>query len=153
MNDIVGCVACDLSQGRRELPGGLIHHTRYWRVEHCVGPLGVGTLIVKPTRHVERLADLTSEETAEIGPLLRTTATIVGDLAKASQVYACLWSHGPTHIHFVVQPETAASLGRFGEWGPALQARMFAGGEEPDPRLVLQFADSARADFERALLR
>jgi hypothetical protein len=49
MND---CLACDLTEGRVPLPGGLIHETSRWRVEHCVGPLGVGTLIVKPKRHV-----------------------------------------------------------------------------------------------------
>lgn len=27
-----------------------IHETTHWLVEHCVGPLGLGTLIVKPRR-------------------------------------------------------------------------------------------------------
>jgi hypothetical protein len=43
-----GCLACDLIAGRIELPGGVIAATKHWRLEHCVGPLGVGTLIVKP---------------------------------------------------------------------------------------------------------
>ena len=37
-------------------------------VEHCIGPLGVGTLIVKPKRHVVHVADLTEPEVAEMGP-------------------------------------------------------------------------------------
>lgn len=150
MSDVIGCVACDLSKGREELPGGLIHHTRHWRVEHCVGPLGVGTLIVKPARHVDRLSDLTAEEASEMGPLLQRTAAIVGDLASASQVYVRLWSHGPAHIHFVVQPETEAAVNEFGDWGPGLQAKMFEGAQEPDARLVGEFAASARAAFEQA---
>jgi hypothetical protein len=32
------CLACELTQGRRPLPGGLIYRTGAWRVEHCVGP-------------------------------------------------------------------------------------------------------------------
>ncbi len=33
-------------------PGGCVHETANWFVDHCVGPLGAGTLIVKPKRHV-----------------------------------------------------------------------------------------------------
>jgi hypothetical protein len=43
MDGVEGCLACDLAAGRQ---GGRIHETAYWIVEHCVGPLGVGTLLV-----------------------------------------------------------------------------------------------------------
>jgi hypothetical protein len=39
------CLACDLASGRRPLPGGLIHSTESWLVEHCVGPLGLGDIV------------------------------------------------------------------------------------------------------------
>jgi hypothetical protein len=65
------CVACDLADGRRRLPGGRIFATNHWFVEHCVGPLGLRTLIVKPARDVTRVADLFDEEATELGPLLR----------------------------------------------------------------------------------
>jgi len=119
-------------------------------VEHCVGPLGVGTLLVKPTRHVERIADLTSEEAAEMGVILHRASGVVGYLTKASQVYVCLWSHGPAHIHFVVQPETEAVVEAFGIWGPALQAEMFERGELPDREAVEKFASRARRAFSNA---
>jgi hypothetical protein len=38
------CLACDLTSGALPLPGEVIFETSAWRVEHCVGPLGVGTL-------------------------------------------------------------------------------------------------------------
>lgn len=38
------CTACDLAAGTLPLPGGRIHETTHWLVEHCVGPLGLGTL-------------------------------------------------------------------------------------------------------------
>ena len=136
LTDLHGCIACDLTHGRRVLPGGPIHQTEYWRVEHCVGPLGVGTLLVKPLRHVERIADLTSDEAAEMGTLLHRTSSVVGTLTKAPQVYVCLWSHGPAHIHFVVQPELDTALADFDTWGPALQAAMFERGESPEQARV-----------------
>ena len=39
MDDVDGCFACDLSHGRLRSPGGLIHGTDRWLVEHCVGPM------------------------------------------------------------------------------------------------------------------
>ena len=42
------CLACQLANGERNLPGGLIYGSPLWRVEHCIGPLGLGALIVKP---------------------------------------------------------------------------------------------------------
>ncbi len=146
--DVPGCIACDLTHGRRDLPGGLIHQTEHWRVEHCIGPLGVGTLVVKPSRHVVLIADLTTDEAAELGSLLHRTSTVVGSLTSASQVYVCLWSHGPAHIHFVVQPETDALVDSLGTWGPSLQAAMFEQDHLPTRVDVEHFADRARQAFE-----
>ncbi len=142
-----GCLACDLRDGRQPLPGGLIHTVAGWRVEHCVGPLGLGTLIVKPTRHVEHLADLTAAEAAALGPLLTETTRVVGGLCAAEQVYVCLWSHGPVHVHFVVQPETEQTTRIFGAHGPRLQAAMFDRGESPPPNQIERFAAAARQAF------
>lgn len=147
LTDVPGCIACDLTHGRRDLRGGPIYETDHWRVEHCVGPLGVGTLLVKPLRHVVRIADLSTDESAEMGALLQRTSSVVGSLTNASEVYVCLWSHGPAHVHFVVQPETDAIVESFGTWGPALQAAMFELDDLPARIGVEQFADRARRAF------
>ena len=81
-----GCLACDLATGRVPLPGGLIHEADGWRVEHCVGPLGIGTLIVKPVRHVTAVRDLGGGEAAALGPLLRRAAEIADRLVGAERV-------------------------------------------------------------------
>jgi ATP adenylyltransferase len=128
------------------LPGGTIMSDGRWRVEHCVGPLGVGTLIVKPQRHVLELADLDDEEATALGPLLRDVSAVVKQLTGCQQVYTCLWSHGPVHLHFVVQPIWAKRGERF---GPALQAAMFETGELPSASAVEAFSARAR----RALAR
>ncbi len=59
---MVSRMACDLAGGALPLPGGRNDETPRWLVGHCVGPLGLGTLIVKPRRHVTSVADLTEEE-------------------------------------------------------------------------------------------
>ncbi len=141
------CLACELTSGAREPPGGAIHETEQWRVEHCVGPLGIGTLIVKPTRHVVHVADLTESEAAELGPLLRRAAQVISNLSSPSQVYVTLWSSGPVHIHWVVQPVTSDQ--ETGACGPALQAAMFAAGAAVDPQEAARYAEQARAAWPR----
>jgi diadenosine tetraphosphate (Ap4A) HIT family hydrolase len=145
-----GCLACDLATARIPLPGGVIHETQYWLVEHCIGPLGVGTLIVKPKRHVTRISELESDEAAELGPLLHRSAAVVDELVAPEQVYTCLWSHAggePVHIHYVVQPVTHALMDEYGAHGPVLQVAMFGAGEQPPEAEVEAFAARARALF------
>lgn len=151
-DDRADCMACDLATGTLPLPGGRIHETSGWLVEHCVGPLGLGTLIVKPRRHVTSVAALSDDEAAELGPLLQAASAVAGELVDAEQVYNCLWSHAdgiPVHIHYVVQPVTAELMQRHAAHGPALQVAMFTDGDEPDAGLIEETASRARAAFDR----
>ena len=146
-------MACALSDGRLPLPGGLIHRTGHWRVEHCVGPLGVGTLIVKPDRHVTAVADLSDDEVAELGPLLRRASAVAAQLVESEQVYNCLWSHAggvPVHIHYVVQPVTKDQMHSLAAYGPSLQLAMFSAGVAPDPAAVDRVSERARQLFAAA---
>jgi ATP adenylyltransferase len=145
---VEGCLACDLAEGRVDLPGGEILVADHWIVEHCVGPLGVGTLIVKPKRHVVHFWELEEGEAAEIGPLLRRATALVAELTSPEQVYVGLWSHAggvPVHIHFVVQPVTRELMDSIGDYGPHLQAAMFDANQTPPRDEVVAFAERARA--------
>jgi diadenosine tetraphosphate (Ap4A) HIT family hydrolase len=143
----VSCLACDVTAGRVAAPGGVIVETAHWVVDHCVGPLGVGTLIVRPRRHVLRAGELSDEEARELGPLLQLVAAAIDELAAPSQVYVSLWSHEgrePGHVHFVVQPVTRQAMEEHDAHGPRLQAAMFERGELPDPQAAASFAARAR---------
>ena len=145
-----GCLACDLTNGNRPLPGGSIWESKGWIVEHCVGPLPLGTLIVKPRRHVLRFSELTASEAGAFGPVVHLANRCVRDLVECDQIYNCQWSHsanGPVHIHFVVQPVMNSDRERFGGGGPGIQAAMFAKLETPDPGEVSAFANEARSWF------
>jgi diadenosine tetraphosphate (Ap4A) HIT family hydrolase len=144
------CLACQLANGDLDLPGGLIHGTRCWRVERCIGPLQLGTLIVKPVRHVTSVGALLDDEAIELGPLLSQTSMIVSQLVKADQIYNCLWSHAggePVHIHYVVQPVTKEQMSIFGAHGPQLQTAMFAAGDSPNSEDVDHIAKATRKRF------
>ena len=142
------CGACT-SIGLETAPGGCIHRTEHWFVDHCVGPLGVGTLIIKPTRHVVHVAELRAAEAAELGAVLQQAAAVVTALERPEQVYVTLWSHMhgvPGHIHFVVQPVTQARMDEHeGRHGVRLQVEMFERSITPDPIKAAAFADRARA--------
>lgn len=144
------CLACGLADGTAPLPGGTLLRTAHWTVEHCTGPLGVGTLIVKPLRHITGIHELDAEEGAELGPLLtRVTAAVPKEVGgECEQVYVCLWSHAgrvPGHVHFVVQPARTRDIDRHRHvYGPALQTAMFAEGAEPEPGAVEEFCGRVR---------
>ena len=145
--DVAGCYACDLSSGREPLVGGRIGATSRWVVEHCMGPLGVGTLIVKPLRHVLDLASLDEVEAEEMGPLLKEAARVVTELTHCDRVYVSLWSHAnwePVHIHFVVQPVFHSMKETYSNPGPTLQSEMFRANEPLPTAEVETFCDEAR---------
>ena len=157
-------MACDLVQHPENVPGGRVT-LGTWVVEHCIGPLGVGTMVLKPARHVVRIADLQPDEAAELGPALAHVSRAVAHAATEagrppSQVYTCLWSHAdrqPGHIHFVVQPVERELMERFDAHGPELQLRMFQLGEAMDPqameaamdRVRVHLASGAASDTQR----
>jgi ATP adenylyltransferase len=145
-------MACDLIEHPEDVPGGRIASIGGWVVEHCVGPLGIGTMVVKPARHVVHLSELNADEVADLGPALTLVARAVG-LASSeagdppSQVYTCLWSHAdrkPGHIHFVVQPVGEGLVRRFDAHGPKLQTRMFEADEPVDMTLMIAAATRVR---------
>ncbi len=152
--DVVGCMGCDLLAGRRDLPGGIVHETVSWVVNHAVGPMNLGTLIVGPRAHVVAVADLDDTAVAELGPILRDTARVVEALCQPEQTYVCSWAHGTDgrkHLHIAVQPVTAAVVARHGGLrSEQLQARMLATGDQPGRVDVERFCERARALFRRS---
>jgi diadenosine tetraphosphate (Ap4A) HIT family hydrolase len=119
-------------------------------VNHVVGSMNLGTLIVSPRDHIVALADLDDKAVAELGPVLRDTARVVEALCHPEQTYVCLWSHGPArkHLHIAVQPVTAEVVARYGGLrSEQLQARMLASGDEPDIADVKRFCEQARELF------
>jgi len=125
-------------------------------VEHCTGPLGVGTVVVKPLRHCLHFWELHPAESAELGALLQEVAEVIQSLLAPDQVYVCLWSHGswqPQHLHFVMQPVWQHLKERFAKPEPHLQAAMFASGDMPERRTVEAFCEQARRLMHQGTLR
>jgi len=151
MPDAVGCLGCDIVSGRCAVPGGILHQTARWIVNHAVGQLNLGTLIVAPRDHVVAIADLDDIAAAELGPLLREAARVVEAICQPEQTYVCVWSHGRAerrHLHILVQPVTSAVVAQYGGLrSEQLQARMLKTAEPLDATEVERFCVDARRRF------
>src|SRR5687768_4748096 len=105
MRDVAGCLSCEIAAGRCTVGGGILHTTARWIVNHAVGRLNLGTLVIAPRGHVVAVADLDDIAVAELGPLLRDTARVIEEISRPEQTYVCVWSHGSTerrHLHILV---------------------------------------------------
>lgn len=84
---MAACLGCDLLAGRRDLPGGFVHQTASWAVNHVIGPMNLGTLVVGPREHVVAVSELDDTAVAELGPVLRDTARVVEALCQPEQTH------------------------------------------------------------------
>jgi diadenosine tetraphosphate (Ap4A) HIT family hydrolase len=99
------CLACQILAGQVAVPGGTIAENDWWLADHCLGPYGVGAVVVKSRQHRENLWDLTPDETAALGPFLQQISAAIAQALGAERVYVGLWvDQPPHHVHFVLQP-------------------------------------------------
>jgi len=103
---IPGCTSCDIIAGKRVEPGGVIYENEYWHIGNAVGRPTIwrGFLIIKLKRHCEHLAELTPEEAATLGPVVRATCLALTQVLRPAKVYVCSFGDGVKHIHLWALP-------------------------------------------------
>jgi diadenosine tetraphosphate (Ap4A) HIT family hydrolase len=100
-----GCLACDLLDGTRSVPGGTVLDDEYWVAEHCLGPFGPGAFVVKTKAHRDSLWTMTDAEAERLGPILRRVSRAIVDALGAERVYVTMWVDAPPHhMHLVLWP-------------------------------------------------
>lgn len=106
--NLEGCIACEVLLGRIEIPGGTIDETAHWHADHCIGPFGVGAVVVKTKEHVEDLWRLPEAAAQELGAFLSRISAAVVDGLGAERAYLTMWvDKPPHHVHMVVYPRWA----------------------------------------------
>ena len=126
--NVAGCLACDVLAGRIEVPGGVIAETEHWHADHCLGPFGVGAVVVKTKEHIESLWELPGRAAEELGPFLGRISGAIVDGLQAERAYLTMWvDKPPLHVHLVVYPRWPADE----EHGPALDQKRYDAGEPP----------------------
>jgi diadenosine tetraphosphate (Ap4A) HIT family hydrolase len=102
-----GCRICDEVAGRIVAPGGPIYDDGLWLVSHHTGAwTDAGEVLVKLRRHVESLAEVTAEESAALGPILRAGAAAIERAVAPERVYVMSFNERLRHLHFYILPRT-----------------------------------------------
>lgn len=101
------CSICEQVAGRVTAPGGPVHDDGLWVVSHHTGPhTDPGELIVKLRRHCESLAELTVEEAAALGPVLRAAVAAIERVMRPERTYVASYNERVRHVHFFLLPRT-----------------------------------------------
>ncbi len=99
------CLACQILTQKIKVPGGVIAENDWWVADHCIGPYGLGSVVIKTKVHKENLWQLTPAESTSLGPFMQEMSEAVAKAMAAERVYVSLWvDQPPYHVHFVLQP-------------------------------------------------
>jgi diadenosine tetraphosphate (Ap4A) HIT family hydrolase len=142
------CLSCR-NNARRDLPPReRVHEGLRWRVAHAFGTSLPGWLVVLPRRHVTALDQLTAEEAADLGPLLRAVTAALRDVTGCSKTYVALFAEaeGHQHVHFHVIP-------RQPDLDPGLRGPRVFGllGADPASEVPEPIRDQLAAELARAV--
>jgi diadenosine tetraphosphate (Ap4A) HIT family hydrolase len=102
----VRCYSCDLL-ARENLPvREEVWTVPGWRVATSFNSSLPGWLVVLPTRHVESITELSDEESAVLGTLLRDVSLALQRETGCAKTYVILLAEAPgfNHLHFHVVP-------------------------------------------------
>lgn len=99
------CYACEQSTPEAPFRERFIRRGS-WRVAHDFNSSLEGWLIVAPLRHVRSLDELTAEEAAELGCLLREASIALKSVTGCEKTYVMLFAEaeGFAHLHVHVVP-------------------------------------------------
>ena len=106
------CLTCDLiaRRDRDEAPlWDNIFRTAAWDLVHSYNTALPGWLVLVARRHVEAIDELTDEEAAELGVLLRQTSAALREVTGCVKTYVCQFAEQAEHphVHFHVIPRLA----------------------------------------------
>jgi diadenosine tetraphosphate (Ap4A) HIT family hydrolase len=104
------CFACwNTAQGDALPPRERVYLDESWRVAHSYSVALPGWLVVLPIRHVESIGELTPEEAAALGELLRRLSLALVEVTGAVKTYLMSFgeAEGHRHLHFHVVPRLA----------------------------------------------
>lgn len=102
----MSCFLCDKHAGTEAAPpGGYIYEDEHWMVCHAPGRLGpLGTLFIESKRHFLDYAEMTDEESASLGNVMRKIYQALKLYTGASRVYQVTLMEGVPHFHSWLVP-------------------------------------------------
>jgi diadenosine tetraphosphate (Ap4A) HIT family hydrolase len=95
------CFICRKHNGREAAPpGGYIYKDEHWMVRHTPAKLGpLGTLFIEPKRHFLDYSEMTSDEAATLGTVLKEVYAALKEHTDAERIYQLPTMEGQPHLH------------------------------------------------------
>jgi len=146
------CLTCELIARRDAGDAPLwdsIHRSDYWDVVHSYNTSLPGWLVLVARRHVAAIDELTDEEAAELGVLLRRVSAALRVVTGCLKTYVVQFAEQAEHphVHFHVIPRLA------GQPDDRRGPRVFAYLGVPEAERVGEEAMNAIAARVRAVAR
>ena len=100
------CFICRKHSGQEASPpGGYIYQDENWMVCHAPAKLGpLGTLFIESKRHFLDYAEMTDEESASLGSVMRRIYDKLKLLTTAERIYQVTLIDGVPHFHSWLVP-------------------------------------------------
>jgi diadenosine tetraphosphate (Ap4A) HIT family hydrolase len=99
---MTACATCELLARRDtgEAPAwdGILR-TDSWDLVHAFDSAIEGWLVLIARRHIAAVADMTDEESAELGPLVRAASRALATVVGCERTYVVLFAESPSHRH------------------------------------------------------
>lgn len=99
--DEESCFVCRKHKGQEAAPpGGCIYEDAHWMVCHAPVNLGpLGTLFIESRRHFLDYSEMTLEEAASLGNLLKQVYQALKEHTDAERIYQLSTMEGQPHLH------------------------------------------------------
>lgn len=112
MNSGDACKTCEMTAQRRLGQAPLwdnIYQTGFWDVVHAYNSALPGWLVLVVQRHIESLDELTEQEAAELGPLIRRVSLSLKNVIGCTKTYVIQFAEARQHphVHFHIVPRMA----------------------------------------------
>ena len=104
--DNENCFICRKHKGQESFPpGGYIYEDEHWMVCHAPGKLApLGTLFIESQRHFLDYAEMTVEEAASLGGVLKNVYAVLSTHTEAERIYQLSTMEGAPHFHCWIVP-------------------------------------------------
>lgn len=108
------CFICRKHNGLEAAPpGGYIHEDEHWMVCHAPVKLGpLGTLFIESKRHFLDYAEMTDEESASLGNVMRKIYGALKLCTGAERIYQVTLMEGVPHFHSWLVPHRKEDVER-----------------------------------------
>lgn len=115
MSDCHTCELVDRRDAGGAPPWDAVARYRNWDVVHAFGTSLEGWMVLVVRRHVAAVADLTDEEAAELGPLVKAVSVALAAAVGCERTYVVQFAeaarHRHVHVHVIPrQPDQPPEL-------------------------------------------